>query len=133
MPIDITTTAGGSQYANPIIGPVQHTLIVTLDISGMTASEVDTAGYLKPGVPLDVDGDLCGGSDYVYGITFEAQKVATGNTSAILSAATDPPVTLCTHGIVNRDVVEDNLGRALTANEVTAFKTAGSNLTLTNT
>ena len=36
-------------------------------------------------------------------------------------------------GEVNRDIAEDNLGRAYSANELTAFNAAGSMIHLTNT
>jgi hypothetical protein len=70
---------------------------------------------------------------YVYGVSMEPVKVATGNTSALLNAATDIDVALARFGIVNRDIAEDNLGRAYTANEIAAFAAAGSGLALTTT
>lgn len=71
--------------------------------------------------------------EYVFGVVMEPVKVATGNTSALLSAATDIDVAVAVIGQVNRDVAEDNLGRAYTANEVLAFKAAASRLRLMQT
>ena len=43
------------------------------------------------------------------------------------------PLGMGTMGTVNRDLIEDNLGRALTANELTAFATAPCKINLTLT
>jgi len=134
MPMQITTTAGGVAHSIPFVGPVQHTDHVKLDVSEMSDKEVDENGYLKPGVPLTSAGILVGASPaYPHGCSAEAQRVASGNTDAILDAATDVLVTVVTHGIVNRDILEDILGRALTANEIAGFDRAGSHLRLTTT
>src|SRR5687767_230688 len=105
MPLRIVETAGGTGYGNPIVGAIEHTAHVKLDISGMTEDEVDADGYLKPGVPLTKAGILVGASPaFPFGITFEAQKVAEAPiTDAGLAAlTTDPLVTVCTIGLVNR-------------------------------
>ena len=52
MPIGITTTAGGTGYANPFVGPINHSVHAKVDISTLLVDEVDADGYLKPGVPL---------------------------------------------------------------------------------
>lgn len=72
-------------------------------------------------------------AEYVFGVVLEAVKVATGNTSALLTAATDIEVAVAVIGQVNRDIAEDNLGRAYTANEVLAFDAAASRLRLMQT
>src|SRR5688572_4118471 len=121
MPLRIVETAGGTGYGNPIVGAIEHTAHVKLDISGMTEDEVDADGYLKPGVLLTSAGVLVGaGPAFPWGVTFEAIKVAeTPITTALLGAMThDPLVAVCTHGIINRDIAEDNLGRAYSANEL---------------
>lgn len=133
MPLSITTTAGGTNYASPFVGPVDHTLHVKLDISGMTNKEIDANGYLKPGVPLTSGGVLVGSTVAVYGVTVEAVKVAADNASGSISGGTDCLVAVATHGIVNRDIAEDNLERAYTADEIAGFALAGSKLTLTTT
>lgn len=131
MPIRITTTAGGTGYANPLVGEVGHVDHVKLDVSGMTTAEVDTDGYLKPGVPLTKAGILVA-AGFVYGVTFEAIKIADNNTG-LAGDTTDPLVAVAVIGLVNRDVVEDNLGRVLTAAEIAGFDAAGSKLALTTT
>lgn len=76
--------------------------------------------------------EVVGGvANKVHGVTVAPVKVAAGNAGGDLSAATNCFVAVGTHGVVNRDVMEDVLGRALTADEVAGF--AGSNITLTRT
>lgn len=136
MPLGIETTAGGQAYANPFIGGVDHPAQIKVDVSGLTTDEVDEFGYLKPGVPLAKTGILVGASPaFVYGVTFEAQKIVPNNpTNDTLAAVTaDPIITINTVGHVNRDVIEDNLGRALTANEIAGFDAAGSKIALSAT
>lgn len=132
MPLAITTTAGGTNYASPFVGPVDHVVHIKIDISGLTTDEVDADGYLKPGVPFLSTGLLVT-AGAVYGVTIEAAKVAADNASATLAAATDVLIACATHGIVNRDIAEDNLGRAYAAAEIAGFAAAGSTLKLTTT
>jgi len=126
--------AGGEAYANPFVGPINHTLHVKLDVSGMTTAEVDAYGYLKPGVPLTEAGTLVT-SGAVHGVTVEAVKIVAANPTNVTLAAdtSDPLVAVANIGIVNRDIAEDNLGRAYTGAEVAGFAAAGSKLVLTTT
>ncbi len=107
---------------------------VKIDVSGLTVDEVDAAGYLKPGVPFSKTGVLVT-AGFVYGVTIEPIKITTPNpTNATLAAITADPFVACgVMGLVNRDIVEDNLGRALTAAEIAGFDAAGSKLHLTRT
>lgn len=68
---------------------------------------------------FDVDG-----SPAVYGVTFEPIEIADGNTSSDLNAASDQDVAVALIGAVNRAVLEDNLDRALTVDEVAALERA---------
>jgi hypothetical protein len=56
MPITVEETEGGTAYASPFVGPVDHTAHVRVDVSALTTSQVDSKGYLKPGVVLTLDG-----------------------------------------------------------------------------
>lgn len=70
-------------------------------------------------------------SDAVYGCTIEPVKVAlTGSATDIAAASTAVDVTVGTIGQINRDILEDNLGRALTAGEIAGFGLAGSRIVL---
>lgn len=135
MPITIKKTTGGEDHANPFVGPVNHPATQRIDVSALTTDEVDQNGYLKPGVPFKSGGVLLDGTvgEFVWGCVIEATKVADSNAAADLAAATDIDVALAVIGVVNRDIVEDNLGRALTANEIAGFGAAGSLLRLLDT
>lgn len=134
MPIRVTTPSGaGLDYASPFLGPVDHTIQVNVTLTGLTANEIDKYGYLKPGVPFAADGTSVGVGEFVYGVNPEAVKVAPDNSAASLAALTTQQIALAVEGVVLRDVVEDMLGRALTADEVAGFNLAGSQLRLTNT
>src|ERR1043166_3016341 len=136
MPLGVEKTAGGRAYANPFIGGVGHPAQIKLDVSGLSIDEVDEFGYLKAGVPLAKTGILVGASPaFVYGVTFEAQKIVPNNpTNTTLAAETaDPIITVNTVGHANRDIIEDNLGRALTSDEVAGFDRAGSKIALSAT
>lgn len=133
MPIEIVSTAGDSLYENPFIGAPGPVVNVTLDISTMTTAEVDAKGYLKPGVPVQASGALVSGTGQtVYGVTVEAQKMPgrTGNAN-LAGDTSDPMIAVATSGTINRDLSEDNLGRAYGANELTALPLGGFKLTTT--
>lgn len=228
MPMKVSTTAGGDNYANPFIGPIGPITTLDVDLTDLTNKEVDADGILKPGVPLTKAGELCdtlaistiaqgvnaaggieavgngtvgaatggynqpsetitatftttgatakanvygsksgyigeltvgtafhspqinvtaadgatdftagnviswvvtgGDSDKVYGVTVEATKLVDDNGASLTGTYA---VVVTTAGLLNRDIVEDILGRALTATEIAGF--AGSPLQLTNT
>lgn len=132
MPISIAATAGGLTHSPVFVGKILNTDVVKVDISDLSDKEVDVDGYLKPGVPFAKDGNLVGSGVPVWGVTIEPIKIATGNTDTILDAATDCFVTVG-FGLVNRDIAEDNLGRALTSDEIAGFDLAGSNCRITRT
>lgn len=133
MPLGVTKRAGATQYAYPVVGGAHGVTHLKLDISAMTTAEVDENGYLKPGVMLTDAGVLVGASPaFPRGIVVEAIKVAETNT-ALAGDTSDPLVAVATIGLVNRDIVKDNLGRALTADEIAGFDRAGSKLSVTTT
>jgi hypothetical protein len=132
MPLSVESTAGGLAHSPVFVGEIQGTDVVKVDLSDLSDEEVDADGYIKPGVPLDKSGNIVGSGVPVWGVTIEAIKVATGGTDAILDAATDCFVTVG-FGLCNRDVMEDNLGRVLSADEIAGFDLAGSNCRLTRT
>lgn len=144
LPMQRTTlSAGGLNYATTGLFPSGYQTVeqITVDLSTMTYSsgngEVDAEGYLKPGVPLKSDGTLADGTtdEYIYGVTIEPVYVGSDpiDADADLDGLADIQVAVARSGLVNRDVAEDNLGRAYTANEIAAFAAAGSNLMLTTT
>lgn len=138
MPISIASLATEADaYGKVFVGPVDHTDVVVLDISDLTTKEVDALGYIKPGVPLDKSGNTVGNGVPVYGVTLESIKLNHATippTDVSLAADTGTQqVAVGIAGLVNRDIMEDNLGRALTADEIAGFALAGSHIHLTRT
>jgi hypothetical protein len=139
MPLNIKSTAGGATYAPVFIGDVLGMQQVVVDISELTTDEVDADGFLKPGVPFKKDGTLADGTggEFIYAVNPEPQNLRMAvlpPTNSTLSGDTRTfPLGMGTGGEVNRDVAEDNMGRAYTANELAAFNAAGSMIHLTNT
>jgi hypothetical protein len=123
MPISSRRVSTGDMvYPNVFLGPVDHTFPVEVDPSDLDNVYVDARGYLKPGAPLATDGTLVGAGDTVVGVNVEAFKVAASNSNADLAAAAVVRVAVAAHCMVNRGILEDVLGRALTSDEVAGFE-----------
>lgn len=133
-----TTGTEAATYGNPFVGPYNHTHAVRVDVSTLTqaatgtgAGHIDTEGYLRPGAPIQlhaggvvgaVTGAAVTAADQKAGLVIEPIKVLEeGETPA---TGTDQDVALAFHCAVNRAIVEDNIGRALTAAEITALRNA---------
>lgn len=131
--IEITNTAGAGTYGNPFVGAASGEVHVQVDVSALTAREVDARGYLKPGVVLTIAGLLPGAANTaVVGVVPEPVKIAASNVG-LAAITADPFVVIKTIGLVNRDIIEDNLESALSANEIAALNTAPSRIVLTLT
>jgi hypothetical protein len=134
MPLRISNTAGGTDYANPLVGGAYDVTNLKLDVSTLTTNEVDSKGFLKPGVPLQLSSGvgvlISGASQTVYGVTFEPIKLRDDN-SGLGTDTTDPIIAVATAGLLNLDIIEDNLGRVLSANELAALTAGGFKLTTT--
>ena len=136
MPISISNTAGGLAHSPVFVGKILNTDTVVVDISDLTINEVDADGYLKPGVPFSKTGDLVGSTVAVWGVTIEPIRLNHATvppTNVSLAADTGTQEVAVGFGLVNRDIAEDNLGRAYTADEIAGFDLAGSNCSLTRT
>lgn len=124
-------TAPGSIYGRPFIGPTDYPSQIAVNITVLTANEVDSMGFLKPGVPFSAAGALVGAAVPVWGVIPEPIDVLhlapydTNSWAAALAAAGTQQITVITVGQVNRKIIEDNLGRVLTANEIAGFGLAG--------
>ena len=131
MPMDVRSTAtAGEVHPNPIVGPAHHPVAIRVDVSALPADYVDSRGYLKPGVPLARTGIPVGVAPaFVHGVVIEAVKVHTDNTT-LAAVVRDIDVTIATICQVNRAILEDSLGRALTADELAGFDRAGSKVVL---
>lgn len=131
MPIIRTSiSVAGSGYNSPFVGPADNPVMIPVNLSALTTAEVDSAGYIKPGVPLSSVGALVGTGVAVFGIVPEAMKVAQSNASGDLTAAGTVDLTVIVICAVNKHLIEANLGRALTANELAGFNLAGSTVKL---
>ncbi len=139
MPVSIKKVAGGTTYAPVFIGMILGMQQVVVDVSELTTDEVDADGFLKPGVPFKKDGTLADGTggEFIYAVNHEPQPLQLATippTNVSLAADTSTvPLGMPTGGEVNRDIAEDDMGRAYTANELAAFNAAGSMIHLTNT
>ncbi|HEY0659600.1 MAG TPA: hypothetical protein VGD05_14085 [Pyrinomonadaceae bacterium] len=133
MPGMVTKTSGAIAYGKPFIDGPRDVLHVKVDVSALTTAEVDIDGYLKAGVPLAIDGLLIGASNTKrVGVTPNEVKIADTNTG-LAGITADPFVAVAFSGTVNRDSMEDNLGRALTANEIAGLNGVGSSIKLSLT
>lgn len=122
---------GDKVYDNVFVGPMDHPATVRVTPSVLGAANIDAHGYIPQGFPFAKDGTTVTAGDPVFGCTIEPVKVANSNSTAdVAAASTAMDVTVGTHGQVNRDILEDNLGRALTAAEAAGFALAGSHLSL---
>lgn len=121
----------GKIYLNPWRGKIDHTAQIAVDITALTDDEVDAQGYLKPGVPLTQAGTLVGAGDVVFACTIEPLNVLNLNPLApvafatALAAAGTQQMGVGTIGQVNRAIIEANLERVLTADELAGFAAAG--------
>lgn len=132
MPISRTKKAvGGTDYGSPFVGPMGPAIGIPVPIGALTNTMVDANGILKPGVPLTKVGAAIGVAPaFVYGCVAEAVKVAASNSGTDLTAAGTKEVAVIVSGTVNQDILEDILGRALTADELAGFDRAGCKLVL---
>lgn len=132
MPIKVSQPAAAdSVYGSPFRGTVNHTAQIAVNLTALTNAEIDAKGYLKPGLPLSAAGALVGAAVPVFGVTIEAIKVANGNAAADIAAASAAyQLTVATIGQVSRPVMEANLGRVLSANEIAGFGLAPCTLKL---
>lgn len=132
MPIHVEKTTGAFVYGSPFLGRIDHTAQIDVDLSGFTEDEIDSRGYLKPGVPLTKDGALVGVAGLLFGVTIEPLKVVEGRVTGFAQAGIDElgviTVAVATHGQVVLDAAEDILGRAYTEDEIAGFE--ASNITL---
>lgn len=133
----VTTTAqSGARYISPFIQSHADPIQVPLDATTLTSAEVTSDGYLKPGViigqaPGAVGSLITGGGGLaIIGVTVELAKIAASNSGADLTAAGNVQVAVGTRGIVSRALAEEMLGRAYTADEVAALRSAGSHIAL---
>lgn len=117
MPISASTTAAlGRAYIDIRVGHCQvHQ--AKLDVSALAAS-ADADGVLPPGLPVVDDGGPVGaGTDVVVGVI---------GPEPVKLLAADHFGNVILSGNLNRNAIEDNLGRAVSANELAALGLVGA-------
>ena len=94
--------SSGALYGHPFVSPVRDPDHVKLDVSTLTAAEVDAYGYIKPGVPLQQNGALVSAAGQtVHGIVIEAEKLPHRRDNANLATdSSDPLIAVCTSGLI---------------------------------
>ncbi len=132
MPTIIERKTGADLYVSPFqTGADANNVHIKVDVSALTAREVDAKGYLKPGVPLTMAGVLPTVAGDLVVMVEEATRIALDNTG--LAAVTNDPAIGCrVYGTVIHDMLVSILGAELTAGEKAALNGAGSHLRLTN-
>lgn len=132
MPIKIReTSASGQSYVDPFVGSVDHPAPVTVDPSTLFGLDyLDGNGYVVPGAlftsagaPLSNNG--VDQNETLHGVLIEATKVVdpagAAATQAELDAEANRSLIVATICQINRDALEDNIGRALSVSEVAAI------------
>ncbi len=135
MPITVQPVAPvGLAYPVPFLGDTDATLAIDINLTELTAAELDANGVLKPGIPLRKDGHLLANAgDVVYGVTYEALKVAPSNSATDVAAAGTNGVVqaaVVIRGALKQHVAEDVLGRPFTALELAGFTQPGCHVAL---
>lgn len=125
-----TRRATGNQYGAPFVGEAEYPVQIPIVVANFTTFEIDGDGYMKPGVVLSSTGALITTAIPAYIVIPEAIRVAKSNVSGDLTAAGTVDIAGIANGMVNRYIIENNLGRALTAAEIASFNIAGSQLKL---
>jgi hypothetical protein len=103
-----TATAGGQGYVDIRVGDGHGIHEGLIDVSTLGAAD-DAEGYLPPGLPLTAAGDPVGSGESAYGVI---------GPEPVKMGAADHFGNMIMTGILNRDAIEDNLGRVLSADEL---------------
>ena len=123
MPMRVTNTAapgGGKTYIRIIRSGNPGIHQVKLDISAWTAAD-DADNFLPPGLPIIAGGlPVSGAAQTAIGVIGpEGVYIGDGTGADIFVNSIDPPATL------NKNAIEDNIGGALSANQLAALAAGG--------
>lgn len=120
MPISVETTAGGTGYVDIRVGEGHGIHQALLDVAALAA---DADGYYPPGQPI-----LASGAPVTQGVDTAEVAHAVIGPEPVKEGAANHFGNVILDGTLNRDAIEDNLGRALTANELSALADGGFKL-----
>lgn len=116
MPIaQTTTTTAGDSYGSIRVGD-GHGIHQSLLNAAALAGNRDARGYLPPGLPLQANGLPVTGISQTVVCVVGPEAVLLGTANIFGNAIFT--------GMLNVDMIEDNLGRALNANELSALALA---------
>ncbi len=119
MPLSFTAATGGTAYADIRVGDSHNVHQVLLDVAALAALD-DADGFLPPGLPvLAAGGPVTGAAQTVFGV-IGPEPVKMGAANHYGNVFLD--------GALNRDMIEDNLGAGLSANQVSALAEGGFKL-----
>ena len=112
MPMSVTnTSAVGTAYSDIRVGDVQVHQI-TYDVSTLSGAD-DAGGSLPVGLPILANGaPVSAGAQTAYGVV---------GPEPVKLGAVDHFANVIIAGALNKDAIEDNLGRSLSADELTAI------------
>lgn len=128
-----TTQAAGESYASAFIGPVDHRRNVNVDVTALPADTgsggaLDENGVLKPNYPLRDTGAPISGPGQRAVVTVEGSKLLKDNVAATIAAGGTRMIGCADRGAINRRIMEDTMGRVLTADEISALDTGNFSL-----
>lgn len=119
MPIRVKKTPGdGPTYGDVRAGAYNNVHQIKLAVSGLSAA-ADADGYIPPGLPIrnaGTVGALVSGAD---------QSAVVIGPEAVRLGAADHFANVILDGPLNRGMIEANIGRVLSANELAALTAAG--------
>lgn len=123
-------TVGGSTTAVILTALTPGTNDTTLNIATSTGT---ATGLTAAPTSANTTAGVAGTGSEVPCVVIEAVKVAASNSSPDLTAAQDVFVACAVNGTLNRDIMEDTLGRPLTAAEIAMLNGPNSKLVLSLT
>jgi phage tail sheath gpL-like len=119
-----TVGGSGANIVLTALSPAANDATLNVSVDNGTST-----GLTAAPTSVNTTAGVAGGANSMICMVKEATKIAADNT-ALSSITTDPFVACATIGQVNRDIVEDNLGRALNDAEVAALNSDRSRLVL---
>lgn len=108
MALSFTNTAGGTGYSDIRVGSGHGIHQMKLVAASLAASR-DSDGYLPPGLPVAADGSTVGAAEDAYGII---------GPDPVLLGDADIFGNVILTGPIQQNMIEDNLGRVLSADEL---------------
>jgi phage tail sheath gpL-like len=122
---DVFSVGGsGADVVLTALVPAANDATLNVSIDNGTST-----GLTAAPTSVNTTAGVAGGANAVICMVKEATKIAENNTG--LASITDDPFVACaTIAQANRDIVEDNLGRALNAAEVAALNSERSHIVL---